>query len=96
MVPATVVSDLFPGVNLGDWTAGAFVALVILMILTDRLVTRGRLLDERAEKEIWRLKAERESDINAANADTLKNFAQAALEDARAEEQRKHPPRESG
>lgn len=41
-------------VTIAQWGPTGLLALTVLFILTDRLVTRQRLLDERKEKEHWR------------------------------------------
>lgn len=46
------------GVGVGDIGLSGLIILVVLMIFTDRLVTRQRLLDEREEKTRWRTVAE--------------------------------------
>ena len=49
---------MFDGIPVGNISAGALLGLVILMILTDRLVTRKRLEDSQRETENWRQVAE--------------------------------------
>lgn len=48
------MSDLLSSISLGQVGAGTLLAVVIYMILTDRLVTRQRLVDEQEEKKRWR------------------------------------------
>lgn len=52
------------GLPIGQFSAGALLAVVILMILTDRLVTRRRLLDERADKERALAALDKQVEIN--------------------------------
>ena len=47
------LSDLLVGFPIGQFSAGALVAVIVLMILSDRLVTRQRLLDKQAECDRW-------------------------------------------
>ncbi|UXE04760.1 membrane protein [Arthrobacter phage Shambre1] len=65
--------------GVGDWTAGTLLVIVVLLILTDRLVTRGRLLDEREEKKLWQANAETQQTINQENTKTISSYAEAAL-----------------
>lgn len=59
------MGDLLAGVPVGQISAGALVALIVLMILTGRLVPRQQLLDARqqtvdarADRDLWRQSAE--------------------------------------
>lgn len=47
------MADLLTGLPLGQLSAGALVALIVLMILTGRLVTRQQLLDVQADRDRW-------------------------------------------
>lgn len=66
-------------VGIAEWGAESFVAVIILLILTDRLVSRARLTEKNEEIALWRSKSERETAINEKNSDAIKNFADAAL-----------------
>lgn len=62
-----------------DWSAETLLVFVVLLILTDRLVTRGRLLDEREEKNLWRQNAETQQTINGELTKSNTAYADAAL-----------------
>lgn len=62
-----------------DLGATGLVVLVVLLILSGRLVTRGQLLDERAEKQLWQTNAQNQQEINRENVATIANYAEAAL-----------------
>ena len=49
---------MFDGIPVGNLSAGALLALVVVMILTDRLITRKRLEDSQKETDNWRKVAE--------------------------------------
>lgn len=66
-------------INALDIGAGGLVVLVVLLVLTGRLVTRGQLLDERAEKELWHENAVTQQEINRENSQTIANYSEAAL-----------------
>lgn len=66
-------------INLVDVGATGLVVLVVLLVLSGRLVTRGQLLDERAEKQLWQENAESQQEINRENSRTIANYAEAAL-----------------
>jgi len=70
----------------GEWTAGAILAATVWMVLTDRLVTRGRLNEAREETALWRANAEtgqktnqEHAEVAKSNASALKDHAEAAL-----------------
>lgn len=70
----------------GEWTAGAILAAVVWMILTDRLVTRKRLEEAREEATLWRAGFTTQQEINrehaianSKQADALKDHAESAL-----------------
>lgn len=65
--------------GIAEWGAETFVGVIVLLILTERLVGRGRLAEKNEEIALWRSKSERETAINEENAATIKNFADAAL-----------------
>lgn len=66
-------------VGIAEWGAETFVAFIMLMILTERLVGRSRLTEKNEEIALWRSKSERETAINEKNSEAIKNFADAAL-----------------
>ena len=49
---------MLDGLPVGQISAGALVALVVLLILTGRLVPRQQLLDAQADRDKWRASAE--------------------------------------
>jgi hypothetical protein len=79
--------------NLGGWEIGldslgatGIVALIIMMILTDRLVTRGRLQEARQETAYWRTAFENESAKNTHLAEGARDWgivAKAVLKQER-------------
>jgi hypothetical protein len=75
-----VLNELLGGVALGDLGLSGIVILVILMILTDRLVTRKRLEESREDGKGWRTSAETQQAINGE----LKAAVQELLTLARA------------
>jgi len=52
------VLDPLVGLPIGQFSAGALVALVVLLILVGRLVPRQSLLDMREDRDKWRQTAE--------------------------------------
>lgn len=50
--------DPLVGLPIGQFSAGALVALVVLLILVGRLVPRQSLLDMREDRDKWRQTAE--------------------------------------
>jgi hypothetical protein len=52
------VLDPLVGLPLGQFSAGALVGLVVLLILMGRLVPRQSLLDMREDRDKWRTTAE--------------------------------------
>lgn len=50
--------DPLAGLPIGQFSAGALVALVVLLILIGRLVPRQSLLDMREDRDKWRATAE--------------------------------------
>lgn len=65
--------------NIPELGATGLLTLAIVMLFTDRLVTRGRLLDERARGDLWQQNAQTQQEINRKNAETLSNMMEAAL-----------------
>lgn len=59
-----MLNELLGGVALGDLGLSGIVILIILMILTDRLVTRKRLEEAREDAKAWRTSAETKDAIN--------------------------------
>lgn len=59
-----MLNDLLGGIALGDIGLSGIVILIILMILTDRLVTRKRLQEAREDARAWRTSAETQQAIN--------------------------------
>lgn len=52
-----MLTELLGSLPLKDIGLGGIVVLVVLMLLTDKLITRKRLEDEQREKEYWRTAA---------------------------------------
>lgn len=50
--------DPLSGIPIGQFSAGALVALVVLLILVGRLVPRQSLLDMREDRDKWRQTAD--------------------------------------
>lgn len=73
-----MISDLLGGVALGDIGLSGIVILVVLMILTDRLVTRKRLEEQRDETKAWRTAAETKDAVNAEYKESLKELLSLA------------------
>ena len=48
------MEDVLANLSIPDLGATALLSVVVLMILTDRLVTRRRLEDAQAERDHWR------------------------------------------
>lgn len=63
----------------GELSAVGLLFLVVWMILTDRLVTKGRLTEAKEETAVWRAKSDRELLINETQTSTIHNYAEAAL-----------------
>lgn len=59
-----MLNELLGGVALGDLGLSGIVILIILMILTDRLVTRKRLEEAREDAKAWRTSAETQQAVN--------------------------------
>lgn len=53
-----MLNELLGGVALGDLGLSGIVILIILMILTDRLITRKRLEEAREDAKAWRTSSE--------------------------------------
>lgn len=66
-----MIGDLLGGVAIGDIGLSGIVILIVLMILTDRLVTRRRLEEAREDVKTYRAAAETQQAVNAAHADSL-------------------------
>lgn len=67
--------------NIGGWEIGVdslgatgIVVVIIMMILTDRLVTRGRLQEARQETLYWRTAFENESEKNMHLAEGARDW----------------------
>jgi len=73
-----VLGELLGGVALGDIGLSGIVILIVLMILTDRLVTRKRLEEAREDKEVYRAAAETQQAVNAENKESLKELLSLA------------------
>lgn len=65
-----MLDELLGSLPLKDLGYGGIVILVILMILTDRLVTRKRLDEAREDASTWRTFGERQQEINRVQHDT--------------------------
>lgn len=72
------LSELLGTVALGDLGLTGIVALVILMILTDRLVTRKRLEEAREDGAGWRSVALTQQEINGEFKATLNELISLA------------------
>lgn len=59
-----MLSEILGTIKLGEIGYAGIVILVILMILTDRLVTRKRLEESREDGKAWRTSAETQQAIN--------------------------------
>jgi hypothetical protein len=46
--------DALSGLPIGQFSAGALLAIVVMMILVGRLVPRQQLLDVQADRDKWR------------------------------------------
>lgn len=66
-----MLGDLLGSLPLKDISYGGIVILVIMMVLTDRLVTRKRLEEAREDGATWRATAERREEINRVQSDAL-------------------------
>lgn len=73
-----VLGELLGGVALGDIGLSGIVILIILMILTDKLVTRKRLEEAREDAKAYRAAAETQQAVNATNAESLKELLNLA------------------
>lgn len=69
-----VISELLGGVALGDIGLSGIVILIVLMILTDKLVTRKRLEEAREDAKAYRNAAETQQAVNATNTESLKEL----------------------
>lgn len=52
------MDGLISSLPIGQLSAGALVALIVLLVLTGRLVPRQQLLDAQADRDKWRASAE--------------------------------------
>jgi hypothetical protein len=86
----------FPA-DITQWGPGTLLVLVVILILTGRLVPRSALEDQRKETALWRTAAQTEQATNIKNADTIANYAEAALvtQKVMTALQEKHRERES-
>lgn len=76
-----MLAELLGNIPLGDIGLSGIVILVILMILTDRLVTRKRLEECREDGDGWRNVALKQQEINVEQGATLRellSYAQAS------------------
>lgn len=64
---------------IADLGGSGLAVYICYLILTDKLTTRGRLLDERAEKALWQTNAQTQQTINQKNSETINNYAETAL-----------------
>lgn len=69
-----MIADLLGGVPLGDIGLSGIVILIVLMILTDKLVTRKRLEEAREDAKVYRAAAETQQAVNAEFKDSLKEL----------------------
>lgn len=75
-------------VDLGDATATTLLVLVVVMILTDRLVTKARLNQTILERDQWRTAYENESTKNLHLSQAARDWgvvAKGALNTAQTE-----------
>jgi hypothetical protein len=66
------------GLPVGQISAGALVALVVLMILTGRLVTRQQMLDLRADRDKWEASATKWQEVSTTQGMTLERLLEYA------------------
>lgn len=66
-----MLQELIGSLPLSDIGYATIVILVILMILTDRLVTRRRLEEAREDGQGWRTAFEKQREVNAIQAQGL-------------------------
>ena len=53
------MGDLLSGLPVGQFSAGALVAIIVVLILRGSLVPRQQLLDTQADRDKWREAAEK-------------------------------------
>lgn len=75
---AGVLADLLGGVPLGDIGLSGVVILIVLMILTDKLVTRKRLEEAREDAKTYRAAAETKDAVNAELMGAVKELLSLA------------------
>lgn len=73
-----MLNELLGGVALGDLGLSGIVILIVLMILTDRLVTRKRLEEAREDARTYRTAAETQQAVNATNTESIKELLHLA------------------
>lgn len=73
-----MIAELLGGVPLGDIGLSGIVILIVLMILTDKLVTRKRLEEAREDAKVYRIAAETQQAVNAENKESLKELLSLA------------------
>lgn len=69
---------MLDGLPVGQISAGALVALVVLMILTGRLVTRQQLTDLRADRDKWEASATKWQEVSTKQGMTLERLLELA------------------
>ena len=62
------------GLPLGQISAGALVAIVVLLILTGRLVTRRQLQDVQADRDYWRTAHDTQQQVTLKQGMTLERL----------------------
>jgi hypothetical protein len=66
------------GLPVGQISAGALVALVVLLILTGRLVPRQQMLDLRADRDKWEASATKWQEVASTQGMTLERLLEYA------------------
>lgn len=69
---------MLDGVPVGQISAGALVALVVLLILTGRLVARQQLTDLRADRDKWEASATKWQEVATKQGITLERLLEYA------------------
>lgn len=68
------MGDIFSSLPVLQFSAGSLVTLIVLMILTDRLVTRQRLVDKQAECDRWHEAADKWQQVSVKQGMTLERI----------------------
>lgn len=70
------MGDILGGLPIGQLSAGALVALIVLLILRRKLVPEQYLIDQQAETERWRSAYENERTARAENSRQLEKLVE--------------------